>query len=152
MVVDTSGAALIATARASHAPLAVLRMDRIEAEELAGRPLPTPEARAARAKEMVSTRAAEIVAISGGAEGTVVATAQGARSCASPNVPVVGRVGAGDSFVARMTLALSRSLDAAQACARGVAAASAAVMTPDTQLCSNDETERCLAEVQIKAL
>lgn len=152
MVVDTSGAALIATARAGHAPLAVLRMDRIEAEELAGHPLPTPEARATRAKEMVSARAAEIVAISGGAEGTVVATDQGAWSCAPPNVPVVSRVGAGDSFVAGMTLALSRSMDAAQACAWGVAAASAAVMTPDTQLCSKADTERCLAEVQIKPL
>ncbi len=153
MILDTSGPALGAAAhQTTNAPLEVLRMDLHEAETLAARPLPSPADRAAVARDLVLRDVARIVAISGGAQGTVVASDQGAWSCAAPKVPVVSRVGAGDSFVGAMTLALHRGDSAAQACAWGVAAASAAVMTPGTALCDKAQTEACLAQVPITAL
>ena len=150
-ILDTSGPALAAAANAPRAPLAVLRMDHHEAEGLMARPLPNPDARAEAASELVARGAAEIVAIAGGADGTVVATDAGAWNCPAPLVPVVSRVGAGDSFVAGMVLALYRGSAAAEACAWGVAAASSAVMTPDTQLSTQADTERCFAQIEISA-
>jgi 6-phosphofructokinase 2 len=61
-------------------------------------------------------------------------------------VKVVSRVGAGDSFMGGFTLALARGLSLEQALAHGAAAASAAVMTPGTQLCRREDAERLLKE------
>ncbi|MEM9791927.1 MAG: hexose kinase [Pseudomonadota bacterium] len=152
MILDTSGAALAAAAHAPRAPLALLRMDHHEAAELTGTPLPDALARAAAARQLIDRGAAECVAIAGGPDGTVIATAEGAWNCPAPKVPVVSRVGAGDSFVAALTLALHRGDPPSRACAWGVAAASAAVMTPDTRLCTRADTDRCYAQIQIQAL
>ncbi len=61
-------------------------------------------------------------------------------------VEFVSRVGAGDSFMGGFTLALARGLPLEQALAHGAAAASAAVMTPGTQLCRREDFERLLGE------
>ncbi len=50
-------------------------------------------------------------------------------------VRVVSAVGAGDSFVAGFVLAMARGWPVQEALALGTAAASAAVMTPATELC-----------------
>lgn len=151
MILDTSGDALAAAARAAR-PLHVLRMDHEEAETLAGAPVRGVEAVADFAAGLVACGAARIVAVAHGALGTVVATSQGRWHARPPSVAVVSKVGAGDSFVGAFTLALSRGQNAAQACAAGVAAAAAAVTTPDTQLCDRDLTARLLAQVATVSL
>jgi len=60
----------------------------------------------------------------------------------APTVPIRSKVGAGDSTVAGIVLALDRGLALEQAVAFGVAAGAAAVMTPGTQLCRREDTER----------
>lgn len=155
MILDTSGPALTAAAQCvaaqSAAQLArglhVLRMDHEEAEALAGALAPGVAAAADFAAALAAQGAARIVAVACGAEGTVVATPEGRWHARPPKVAVVSKVGAGDSFVAAFTLALSRGEAAQDACAAGVAAAAAAVTTPDTQLCDRETVARLLAQV-----
>jgi 6-phosphofructokinase 2 len=51
-------------------------------------------------------------------------------------------VGAGDSFVAGMTLGLVRGRNVREALRLAVAAGTAAVMTMGTELCCRDDVER----------
>ncbi|SEA46243.1 1-phosphofructokinase family hexose kinase [Rubrimonas cliftonensis] len=146
VALDTSGPAL-AHAAAQGAGLAVLRMDDAEAAELAGAPPGPPEATAAMASALVARGAAEIVAIARGAEGTVVADAAGRWFCRPPKVQVVSAVGAGDSFMAAFTMGLARGDAPERACAFGVAAAAAAVTTPDTRLCDAETVALLLPQV-----
>ncbi len=60
-------------------------------------------------------------------------------------VPVVSKVGAGDSFVAGFALGMARGWDAATALALGAAAASATCMTPATELCHAPDINRLFA-------
>ncbi len=151
-LLDTSGAPLTLAARGLGPPLAALRMDDAEAEALAGEPLPDAAATSALAGALVARGAAAVVAVARGAEGTVVADAAGRWLCAPPPVPVVSAVGAGDSFVAAFALALAGGAPADEACARGVAAAAAAVTTPDTRLCDRETFDRLLPLVRVARL
>jgi len=146
VVLDTSGPALTAAARSGRG-LYVLRMDHEEAEALAGALTPGVAAAADFAAALAATGAARIVAVACGAEGTVIASPEGRWHARPPKVPVVSKVGAGDSFVAAFTLALSRGEAAQDACAAGVAAAAAAVTTPDTRLCDRETVARLLGQV-----
>jgi len=144
VVADTSGAALSALAEAG-AGLALLRIDREEAEALAGRALPTARDSADFAAELVARGAADMVILARGAEGSVLAAPSGRWIAPAADVPVVSRTGAGDSFVAGTVLALSRDAALPEALQRGVAAASAAVTTPGTDLCTAATTDALLA-------
>ncbi len=147
MILDTSGAALAAVAHGPVAPLYVLRMDEAEAAGLAGGPFADCASVAAFARTLAAGGVAEIVVIALGARGALAASADGCWRSAPPRVEVVSKVGAGDSFVAAMAMSLARRESVAQACAWGVAAAAAAVMTPDTRLCERATAERLHALV-----
>ncbi|MEM9426800.1 MAG: 1-phosphofructokinase family hexose kinase [Pseudomonadota bacterium] len=135
LIVDTSGPALFHLAEQPRESLYVLRMNGEEGEELAGRSLPTRHDTAAFARGLIERGVARIVIVARGADGSVMATPDGAWHGVSPPAPVISRVGAGDSFVGAFTLGLSRD-DPVDECLRsGVAAASAATMSEATQLC-----------------
>jgi 6-phosphofructokinase 2 len=59
-----------------------------------------------------------------------------------PTVPIVSKVGAGDSMVAGIVLSLARGKPLMEAVLFGVAAGTAAVMTPGTELCRREDAER----------
>ena len=141
LIVDTSGTALIHLATgASPAPY-LLRMDSEEAEALAGRSLPDRRDSAAFAAQLVNKGAAQAVVIARGADGSVLAAPNGLWHACAADVPVRSKIGAGDSFVGGMVLALARGLSLPQALQRGAAAASAAVMTDGTQLCTRADAD-----------
>lgn len=145
LLVDTSGDALRALA-GSSTPVDMLRMDSHEAEGLAGRPLPLRSDSAAFAAGLVKDGAAKSVIVARGADGSVIAGEDGAWHAEAAKVPVVSAVGAGDSFVAGFVLAASRGQPVEEALALGAAAASAAVMTPATDLCHAHEVERLYSD------
>lgn len=75
--------------------------------------------------------------------GGVVAVADGyAEQIHAPSVEVVSKVGAGDSMVAGIVYALAQDEPIDRAARYGVAAGTAAVTTPGTQLCRREDTER----------
>jgi 6-phosphofructokinase 2 len=145
VVCDTSGPALSEIASAALG-LRMLRMDWAEAEELTGRALPTAEDSATACAELVASGAAEIAILARGAEGSVLATAQERWFAPAADVPVVSVTGAGDSFVAGATLALSRGMALSEVLRWGVSAASSAVSTEATELCDRTSFEAILSQ------
>lgn len=149
-VLDTSGAALADFAAAAvpgAKPLAeVLRMNHIEAAELAGHALADRAACADLAQELVSRGLARIVILARGPDGSTLASAETRLHAEAARVKVVSAVGAGDSFVGAFTWSLARDLPLSEALSRGAAAASAAVMTEATRLCLREDAERLIAE------
>jgi 6-phosphofructokinase 2 len=59
-----------------------------------------------------------------------------------PTVPIVSKVGAGDSMVAGIVLSLARGTRLREAILSGVSAGTAADMTPGTELCRREDAER----------
>lgn len=152
LIVDTSGPALFDLARRPREALHVLRMDGEEGEELAGQSHPTPEDTARFAESLVTAGVARHVIVARGADGSVLSTDHGSWHSVGAEVPVVSKVGAGDSFVGAFTLALAREW-AVETCLQfGVAAASAAVMTEATRLCDRDMTEKLMKDCTIRKL
>lgn len=145
LIVDTSGPALAAVAAATDGALAVLRMDDAEAEGLAARPLSARKDTADFASSLVASGAARAVIIARGSDGNIIADANGRWHAMAHAVPILSKVGAGDSFVAGFTLAMARGLPVPDALGLGAAAASAACMTPATELCHPDDVARLFA-------
>jgi len=141
---DTSGKALHKLLDAGAKPVDVLRMDDLEAEELAGRALPTRADSADFAQSLVARGIAHAVIVARGADGNVLATQDERWVAQSVPDKVESKVGAGDSFVAAFALARSRGLPRQEALRWGSAAAAAAVMTPATDLCDLRTVKRLL--------
>lgn len=141
---DTSGSALHRLLEAGARPVDVLRMDDLEAEDLAGRKLPSRKDSADFAQDLVRRGLARAVIVARGADGNVLATADDRWVAQAMPDEVVSKVGAGDSFVAAFTLSLTRGLAMPEALKWGSAAAAAAVMTPATDLCTLKDVQRLL--------
>lgn len=152
LVVDTSGPALRNLVDAPHDPLHVLRTDDVEAEEIAGHALPTTEDTARFAQSLVGKGVAEAVIFARGAEGSVLASAEGAWLARPAKVREVSKVGAGDSFVGAFTLALAQGETMPEALRHGVAASAAAVATEATRLCPLEDVQRLLPLCTVEAL
>ncbi|MGR3805344.1 1-phosphofructokinase family hexose kinase [Marinibacterium profundimaris] len=152
LIVDTSGPALHALARAPRAAIDTLRMDDAEAEELAGRPLPLREDSAAFARALAARGVARQVIVARGPDGSVLSTHEASWHCAGAEVEVISKVGAGDSFVGGYALARARDATLDDALRYGVAAASAACATEATRLCDREATEALLSACAITRL
>jgi 6-phosphofructokinase 2 len=92
---------------------------------------------------------AEIVVVSIGAAGVLLATGNRCQRIRSPSVPVKSKVGAGDSMVAGIVLALARDMSIDDAIRFGTACGAAAVMMPGTQLCRREDAERLFAQITV---
>lgn len=143
-VVDTSGPAL---AEAVRAGVYLVKPNTREFEELTGRRLEDEYAQKAAARELIERGAAEVVVVSLGASGALVATRDGARFIRSPIVRQRSRVGAGDSMVGGIVAALVRGMPVEDAIRYGVAAGSAAVMNEGTELCHRRDVEHLYREI-----
>ena len=148
LVLDTSGPALRATLDAGGVFL--VKPSQGEFEQLVGRKLTGEGALERAAKEFVESGKAEIIAVTLGHEGAVLAHAGGVLRL--PALPVKPRsaVGAGDSFVAAMVLKLAQGAPVADAFMYGVAAGTAAVLSPGTALCGRTEVDRLYGEVRTR--
>ena len=152
IIADLSGAGLAALVADPPACLDTLRMDQHEAETLHGAALPQRMDTARFARALVDQGVAQTVIVARGADGSVLVTGQNAFHAAAADVPVQSKVGAGDSFVGAYTLALAQGADPGTALQRGSAAASAAVLTGATDLCTREDTERLLPECPLTVL
>ncbi|MGH1412564.1 MAG: 1-phosphofructokinase family hexose kinase [Pelagimonas sp.] len=152
LVVDTSGAHLEAQANGPQPAPAVLRMDSHEAETLSGRTLATQEESARYAQELRQRGAGKLVIIARGKDGSVMADADGLWHVNASNETVVSAIGAGDSFVGGFVMGLAQGQPAPEALRYGAAAASAAVISPGTQLCRRDDWDRLLPQTVLTKL
>lgn len=140
-ILDTHGAAL---RQAIAARPYLIRLNHLEAQELVGGA--TAEASAhTLARELIAASAAEVVVVALGEQGSLVTTATRQYQITPPHMEVRSMVGAGDSYVAALTLGLARGLSLEDANRFGVAAAAAAVTGEATDLCDKSTTDVVLA-------
>lgn len=144
LVVDVSGEAL---KRSLEVGLFLLKPNLRELAELTGRSLQGDAEVESAARSIIARGKAEAVLVSLGRGGAMLVTRDRIDNIRAPTVQVNSKVGAGDSTVAGMILALSRGQSLVDAAYFGVAAGTAAVMTPGTELCRREDTERLYAEM-----
>ena len=84
-----------------------------------------------------------------GEQGALLGTAKQAWRGRPMRIEVVSTVGAGDSFLGGLVAALSAGKSMPEAFRVAVAAGSAAVMSPGTELCSAQDVQRLLSRVKI---
>ncbi len=85
---------------------------------------------------------ADVLAVTMGEQGAALASGETYFHLPALEVDVKSAVGAGDSFVAGMTVGLSQGLSLEQAFALGAASGTATVLTPGTELCHKDDDKR----------
>ena len=76
-----------------------------------------------------------------GSEGALLVTRKLAEHFQAPDVPAMSAVGAGDSMVGAIVFALERGWSLTDAVRYGVAAGTATIMTPGTELCHVNDVE-----------
>lgn len=145
LILDTSGAALVGAI--GHGVF-LIRTNRHEARELAETLGIDPDDAEGLAHSIVTSGIAEAAIMAVGADGAVLAIGQGAGHVRPPHVEVVSPVGAGDSFIGALSFALAEGRPIAHACAYGVAAAAAAMITEATELAHRDDIERLYSEIK----
>lgn len=138
LILDTHGVAL---KQAIAGRPFLIRLNQLEAEELAAETA-AGAAPTEVAQQLVAARVAEVVVFAMGERGSLVTTRDTQFTIAPPEVTVHSMVGAGDSYVAALTLALARGWSLESANRFGVAAAASAVTRQATQLCERNSTER----------
>ncbi len=148
VIIDTSGPALQAAVGAS---LFLIKPNLRELALLVGRVLDDEDAVEQAALELVGSGHSTAVVVSLGAAGALLATGDGCERLRAPTVPIRSKVGAGDSMVAGIVAGLVRGLDLREAARFGVAAGAAAVMTPGSELCRREDTERLYRRVHREA-
>ena len=131
-VVDTSGPALAAAMDAGG--LFLVKPSLGEFEALVGRKLENAEAVGRAALELVRAGRVRHIAVTMGHEGAVLAHAGGVLVRPALEVPVRSATGAGDCFVAGMVHGFMRGGGAEDAFRWGMAAGTAAVLSPGTGL------------------
>ncbi len=118
-----------------------------ELRQLSGDDLDEEKQQERAAKELVDRGLCEVVVLSLGAAGVLLASAEGTERLRAPSVPIRSKVGAGDSMVGGLTLGLARGMSIRDAVRHGIAAGSAAVMTAGTQLCRAEDVEKLFAQL-----
>ncbi len=149
VMLDTSGPALRASLDKG---VYLVKPSLGELEALVGRPLPDTDTQVAAARDLIEAGNAKIVALTCGRDGALVVSAKAHLRLASPPVAAQSAVGAGDSFLAAFTLALVQGRSINAALAYGVAAGTAAVLSPGAELCRHEDVERLHGQLQESAV
>lgn len=146
-ILDTSGEPL---RQGLEAGVYLVKPNLRELGQLAGRDIEGDEDVGAASKRLVDRGKAAAVLTSLAQGGAILVTAGEIRQVRAPTVKIRSRIGAGDSMVAGVVLALSRGLSLWEAALFGVAAGSAAVMAPGTELCRRADAERLYRQMCVE--
>jgi 6-phosphofructokinase 2 len=145
LVVDTSGSALQQAVATGGVYL--IKPNLRELRELAGKDDEgEPEE---LAQSVIESGKASVVVVSMGKGGARYMTPDARERIETPTVTVKSKIGAGDSMVAGLVLALARGRGLGDAVRYGVAAGAAAVMTQGTELCTLQDTNRLYQRLQV---
>lgn len=139
LVIDTSGEALAAV-EGSCAFL--IKPSLREVQELVGRELADAAAECEAARELLARGFADVIVVSLGDRGALLVAEDAELRMPAIEVPAGSAVGAGDSMVAGITLALASGKSLEEALRYGVAAGAAALITPGSELARRKDVER----------
>ena len=145
IVLDTSGSALRQTL--VDGGIFLVKPSRGELEQYAGRALESDDALLDAARRVVRSGFAEHVAVTLGHRGTLLVSVAGEMRLPALGVEVRSAVGAGDSFLGAVTFALAADQSIEAAFRLGLAAGTAAVMSPGTGLCHPEDIKALFGKV-----
>lgn len=138
LILDTSGDAL----QSVHSGVFLLKASVRELRERVGRDLLDRSDQLTAAQELIAADVAEIVVVSLGSEGALLATSQGGHHFPPVPVEAVSGVGAGDAMVAAIAVGLTRGWSPTKSVQFGVATGAAMLLTPGTEVCARADVER----------
>lgn len=144
-VIDTKGEAL---KRVMEEGACFIKPNMRELGQLVGEDFDQYEHLEQAALDLVREGKFEFIVISLGAGGAVLVTDEKASRFHAPVVPIQNRVGAGDSMMAGIVLGLMSGWSQEESVLYGIAAGSAAVMTPGSQLCRKEDTEKLFQKIK----
>jgi len=147
-LLDTSGEPL---RRGCAAGPYLVKPNADEAYELTGQPI-AGDQDALRAARFFLGQGVELVALSLGADGLLLASRGAALRARPPQVQALNPVGAGDALLAGIAWALERGLSLLEVAGWGVASGTAAAMRAGTGAAPRTEVEALYAQVQTKDL
>jgi 6-phosphofructokinase 2 len=148
VVLDANGPALT---QALKVGVYLFKPSLRELRDLTGQALPDEDAQAAAAQQLIQSGQAEIVAVSLGADGALVLSANQRWRARSIKVDVQTTIGAGDSFVAGMVWSLGRDDSLVKAFQYGMASGAAALLAPGTSLSQAADVHYLLPQVVVQA-
>jgi 6-phosphofructokinase 2 len=138
MVIDTSGAPL---KHAMQEGVYLAKPNLREMKELLDKPKLTGMELDQAAKKILDKGYCTLLIVSLGEKGAMLARKDMIEYVVPPVMPVVSAVGAGDSMVAGMVLGCVKGFWPEKAIRYGVAAGTAATMTPGSELCRKSDTD-----------
>jgi 6-phosphofructokinase 2 len=137
-ILDTSGNALI---NAAGEGIYLTKPNLRELSQLAGKEKISGMEQEEIARKIISEGTSEILLVSLGPRGAMVTTKDKTEYVMPPTVKTDSTIGAGDSMVAGFVLSMSRGNSLRDSVKWGVAAGTAATITPGTELCRLDDVE-----------
>jgi|SRR5436190_1600388 len=144
-IADTSGEAL---KHAADEGVYLLKPNLGELSFLVNKNYLKPGEVAGAARQIISNRNCEVVVVSMGAEGAMLVTKDIVKRVSPPVVKRKSTVGAGDSMVAGIVMALLNGNIIEDAIQYGVACGTAATLNPGTELCRKEDADRLFALIQ----
>jgi 6-phosphofructokinase 2 len=145
LIVDTSGEAL---RHAATEGVYLLKPNLGELASLMGLERIDEKELESFGKQFINSGHCEILVVSLGAAGAILVSADGVYRAAPPKVEAKSVVGAGDSMVAGMVLALSRKMELKDVLEFGIACGTAATINPGTDLCSPEDVKMLLKRMK----
>jgi 6-phosphofructokinase 2 len=144
VIVDASGDPL---KQALQEGVFLIKPNLREFRDLAGEGKMEESQTRAEAQRLVQAGRCEVLVISLGAAGVLLVSKDRTEPIRPPTVPIASKVGAGDSMVAGIVLSLAGGRTVRDSVLFGIAAGAAAVMTPGSELCRREDTERLYARM-----
>ncbi len=148
-IVDASGPPL---RRALEAGVYLAKPNLKELQGILDKLLDDLPSQVSACRRLVEQGSAEIIALTLGSEGALLVTRDAAWFSEPLPVKVMSSVGAGDSFLGALVWSLAAGRDLADALRYAVAAGSAALLAPGTQLCRPEDVHRLTADVTLRPI
>ncbi len=145
LIVDTSGDAL---KQAAKEGVYLLKPNLGELSSLMGLEKINENEVELIARKAIEKGYCELLVVSMGGSGAMLVAKNEVHRVVPPNVKRKSTVGAGDSMVAGLVLALSKRESLKTVLQYGVACGTAATMNPGTELCRKEDVEMLLATIQ----
>jgi len=149
IVVDSSGAALQA---ALQAGVYLVKPSLNEFRQLTDARLETQSDWIRACRSLIDGGRVEVVALTLGEQGALVVTRDRILRAQALAIKPVSVVGAGDSFLGAMIWSLAGGDDMETALRYGVAAGSAAMLMPGTELCQREDVDRLVNDVKLQII
>lgn len=120
----------------------ILKPNKMELQDLAGEHAESQEQQEKLLLKILNNYPVEIIVLSLGGEGALVATKGKVKSYPAPRVEHVSSVGAGDSMLAGLVYSLSKNMPLENAILYGLSCGSATVKSPGTQLLQKEDVQQ----------